>query len=85
MPPSQLDDHDLLIRLDAKLDALSAAFADIKTSLSGKAEGTHLTELKVRVDKLEGRTGNSEKKIAMIAGGLIVIDVVIGLVLRLLK
>lgn len=71
MPPPQNDDrdrdHDLLVRLDTKLDQLSADFREMKTSLSGKADAA-------RVDKLESQVEDTKRRLYMMAGGLVVIE-----------
>ncbi len=62
-----MDDHDLLVRLDAKLDVLSASFGEMKSSVSGKADAQ-------RVDKLEIRQEATERKMYMIVGGLAALE-----------
>jgi len=63
----QFDDHSLLVRLDTKLDLLSASFGEIKMAVQQKAENE-------RVDKLESRLETTEKRVYMMLGGLAVVE-----------
>lgn len=63
MPAQQMNDHDLLVRLDTKLDALTGTIGEMKTALPLKADAG-------RVDKLEARVERSDRKLYTIAGGL---------------
>jgi hypothetical protein len=55
MPPAnqQESDHDLLIRLDTKMDGIGEAVAKIEAHLSSKADSSDLTALEKRVKDLE--------------------------------
>lgn len=47
-------DHDLLVRLDTKLDLLTSAFLEIKLSVAAKADSSRLDKLEsTRIEKLE--------------------------------
>lgn len=64
------NDHDLLVRLDTKLDALSAAFAKVETAVANKADTS-------RVEKLENQVDGMRSKIYSATGGLAVLQCVI--------
>jgi nicotinate-nucleotide pyrophosphorylase len=52
--PNAERDHDLLVRLDTKLDALTASLNDMRLQVSLKADSTRVDKLETsRVDKLE--------------------------------
>lgn len=65
--PNELNDHDLLVRLDTKLDQLSTDFREVKESVRGKADS-------LRVEKVETRLDETQRKLYMISGGLIVVE-----------
>lgn len=65
-------DHDLLVRLDTKLDALSALFTEVRMSVSAKAESS-------RVDAIEKLVNAINNKIYSAMGGLAVLQVCIHL------
>lgn len=64
-------DHDLLVRLDVKLDLVSLQLNEARVQMVGKAE---TSVLEPRLVKLEQRVEASQKTMAMIVGGLIVAD-----------
>lgn len=66
------NDHDLLVRLDTKLDALTASFQEVKTALASKADAS-------RVEKLENVVEGIRSKVYTAAGGLAVLQFVIHL------
>lgn len=57
MPPSTTttNDHDLLVRLDTKLDALSASFAEVKIAVAGKADSVRVEKLELAMDSVKGK------------------------------
>ena len=63
-------DHDLLVRLDAKLDALSVQFSEVRSSVSTKAEAG-------RVDRLEAQINSMEHKVYMATGGLLSLQIIL--------
>lgn len=65
-----IDDHDLLVRLDEKMDSVQAAVAELKKSTDDK------------VDKIDGRLDETRKRVWMIMGGCLVAEFVIGLLLK---
>ena len=74
MPQDLLDtrDHDLLVRLDTKLDVLSAAFSEVRASVAAKADT-------VRVDRLEALIHSMNNKIYAAMGALGAVQVLIHL------
>ena len=75
--PQSFDDHEMLIRLDTKLDALKESVAEVKESLSEvnqavatKADVTAVDKLEQRIDKLEEAQEKDRQKLWMILGGL---------------
>lgn len=64
------NDHDLLVRLDTKMDTLGGQIAEVKASLDKKAESG-------RVDKLEDAVEQIRSKIYYATGGLAVLQVVL--------
>jgi hypothetical protein len=74
MPQTINDDHDLLVRIDEKLGALSEAFLELKESVKAKADTGRVDRLEGRADVTEKRLDGHDKKLAMLAGGLIVFE-----------
>ncbi len=74
--PQAMNDHDLLVRLDTKLDALTAGFQDLKLTVNSKADSTRVDRLESRADGQDKRLDGHDKKLAMFAGGLIVFEFV---------
>jgi hypothetical protein len=62
-----MNDHDLLVRLDTKLDRMSDDFKEVKDSVRGKAEI-------IRVEKIELRLDDTQRKLYMVTGGLVVVE-----------
>ncbi len=54
-------DHDLLVRLDTKLDVLAVSFNEVRLSVGAKAET-------VRLEKLEHVVTDIQKKVYWAAG-----------------
>ena len=75
-----LDDHDLLVRLDAKLDGLSTQFSEVKATIHQKADTVRVEKLDLLVDKLETRLDSNEHKLYMLLGGVAVLEVVLKIV-----
>jgi hypothetical protein len=72
--PQGMDDHDLLVRLDTKLDALTAAFQELKTTVNSKADSSRVARLEERADNQDKRLDGHDKKLAMFAGGWLVFE-----------
>jgi hypothetical protein len=70
------NDHDLLVRVDTKLDMLAGSFSEVKNSVNTKAENT-------RVDKLENRMELTERKVYMATGGIVVLQVLLSVLPKL--
>jgi hypothetical protein len=47
------NDHDLLVRLDTKLDALSLSFAEVKIAVAAKADASRVEKLEASVEVLK--------------------------------
>lgn len=71
---SESSDHDLLVRLDVKLDLVSLQLNEARVQMVGKAE---TAQLEPRLGKIEQRVESSQKTMYMIVGGLMVVEVLI--------
>lgn len=74
--PQGMDDHDLLVRLDTKLDALSLSFQELKATVNSKADISRVDRLEERSDLQDRRLDAHDRKLAMFAGGCLVFEVV---------
>lgn len=48
-------DHDLLVRLDTKLDVLAISFNETRLAVGSKAEAARLEKLEVAVDGIKAK------------------------------
>jgi hypothetical protein len=69
--PDTYSDHDLLVRIDVRLDMVTVQLNEARALVSAKADQE---TLEPRLTKIEGRLDSVILKVAMIAGGLIVIE-----------
>jgi CheY-like chemotaxis protein len=74
--PDISNDHDVLIRVETKLDLVSVQLAEVRGQISGKVEQA---VLEPRLAKVEAKAEAMEKKMYMIIGGLIVIEILLKL------
>lgn len=72
-------DHDLLVRLDVKLDLVSLQLNEARVQMVGKAE---TAQLEPRLSKIEQRVEFSQKTTYMIVGGLMVVQVLLRFLIK---
>ncbi len=72
-----IEERDLLIRLDTKMDALQASFTEMKASVNSKAEAERVKELETKVEKIDERQRESSKKLYMICGGIAALELLL--------
>lgn len=65
-----IEDHDLLVRLDEKMDTVQAAVAELKKDTIDK------------VEKLESRLDATRVRVWMITGGCLVAEFILGLLFK---
>jgi CheY-like chemotaxis protein len=70
--PEISNDHDLLVRLDVKLDLVSVQLNEARVLLAAKADRE---TIEPRLQKIESSVADLGRKVAMIVGGLLVIEV----------
>jgi hypothetical protein len=77
--PTTVNDHDLLVRLDTKLDTLSTLFAEVRSGLALKADASRVEKLEAqistkanwdRAEKLEGKVEALQMKVYMACGAV---------------
>ncbi len=72
--PQQMNDHDLLVRIDARTEALQEVVAEMKDALTAKADAAWVTRIEARQEKTELRVSSNERKLNYLAGGLIAVE-----------
>ncbi len=80
--PAQLNDHDLLVRIDARTETLQQDSLEIKEELKAKADAERVARIEVRQDKSEARQETAERKLNYILGGLVVFEAALKFVAR---
>jgi len=65
--PQQLNDHDLLVRIDARTEALQETQLEMKETLHSKADAD-------RVARLEQRQDKSDAKLNYVVGGILALE-----------
>lgn len=87
--PLNYTDHDLLIRIDTRLDGLFNDFGDLKKEIHRlwveKASKSDIAECKKTDEDHESRIRAVERRIWIAIGGLAVIEVGIGVLLHYWK
>jgi hypothetical protein len=79
------EDHDLLVKLDVKLDMMAATLNEARLSVGGKADSAQIEQ---RISKLESTTndrftrGDNKHdalsiKVYMLVGGVVAIEVLL--------
>jgi CheY-like chemotaxis protein len=66
------DDHDLLVRLDTKLDLLSVQVNEVRVQVASKAD---MSTIEPRIAKIEARLDSQQRTVYMMLGGLAVLEV----------
>ena len=74
MPNDGMQDRDLLIRLDEKLDGLFATITELKHELTQKAGTERVSFLESRVEDLESRVNILDKMVYMALGGIAILQ-----------
>jgi hypothetical protein len=69
MEPHNYSDHDLLVRLDGKVDGLSVLVGELRADLPRKADAH-------RVDKLESELDTVKARLYALTGGLAALQAV---------
>jgi CheY-like chemotaxis protein len=72
--PTTSNDHDLLVRLDTKLDLLSVQLNEVRVQVAGKADAATLDP---RIAKLEQRLESQQRTVYMMLGGLAVLELLL--------
>lgn len=72
--PAQLNDHDLLVRIDARTEALQEHVSEMKETLTTKADADRVARLEGRMDKSDDNQKQADKKLNYICGGLIALQ-----------
>lgn len=73
VPISVTSDHDLLVRLDTKLDTLATQLTEARTLVSNKVDAA---AFEPRISKLETKVDWNSKTTYMLIGGLMVAEFV---------
>ena len=80
--PAQLNDHDLIVRIDARTETLQQTSIEIKEELKAKADAERVARLEARQEKAEQKRESSDRKLNYILGGLVVFEAALKLVAR---